>query len=53
MFHKIENGFACDWFDVEMGRCKHYDDRPYFCRNFMCNVGKTWIEILKYGNDYY
>ena len=35
--------FTCDNYDEEKGLCKDYENRPNFCRNFICNEA---IEIL-------
>jgi len=51
--HKVGKRFNCERWSQETGKCGDYENRPYFCRNFMCYSGKTWIEILEYGNDYY
>lgn len=33
----VNRWYTCEWFDAATGRCSHYDERPNFCREFMCS----------------
>lgn len=37
----------CFWFDIDTGRCRHYEDRPQICRDF--EVGCE--DCIRYRDD--
>lgn len=41
--HREGKWFVCDNYDDETRLCKDYENRPFFCQNFVCSMA---IEIL-------
>jgi len=41
--HKKGKYFVCDIWNETTGKCNDYENRPFFCRDFICNKA---VDIL-------
>lgn len=48
--HKRNDGaFICDHYDVnrENGKCSDYENRPFFCKKFICHKALVILELVQ------
>lgn len=47
-FHKNGKSWFCDWW--KNGKCSDYENRPYFCRNFICRKAVEILDMVQEVN---